>query len=176
MSDAVTVVGGILIPSRSPLFLAGVGVHVAAGLTCVVSGAVAMLSEKGRGRHSTFGTIYYWGLAVVFASATGLAVSRWAEDYNLFILAAASFAAATLGRSAIRRRPTQVPRLHVIGMGVSYIVLVTAFYVDNGKSLPIWNRLPVLAYWLVPGAVGLPIMAWALLRHPLMRRDGRGFG
>jgi len=31
-------------------------------------------------------------------------------------------------------------------MGVSYIVLLTAFYVDNGKSLPLWKELPPISY------------------------------
>ena len=54
-------------------------------------------------------------------------------------------------------------------MGASYVLLLTAFYVDNGRSLPIWRDLPELAYWLLPGLVGAPFMAWALLRHPLAR-------
>lgn len=46
--------------------------------------------------------------------------------------------------------------LHLTGMSAFYILLLTAFYVDNGKHLPIWQRLPHLAYWLVSSAVGLP--------------------
>jgi hypothetical protein len=32
--------------------------------------------------------------------------------------------------------------VHVTAMGVSYIVLLTAFYVDNGPHLPLWRSLP----------------------------------
>jgi hypothetical protein len=40
-------------------------------------------------------------------------------------------------------------------MGTSYIALLTAFYVDNGKNLPLWSHLPNLAYWLIrPGFAG----------------------
>ena len=170
ISNHVTIVAGLPIPSDSPWFLAGVGLHVAAGLLCVVSGAVAMLSAKGRGRHSAFGSAYYWGLAVVCGTAGLLSAVRWAEDHTLFALAAAAFAAASLGRAAIRGRWTQRVRLHIAGMGTSYIVLLTAFYVDNGPNLPVWKDLPAIAYWLAPGAIGLPIMLWALLRHPLARR------
>jgi hypothetical protein len=46
-------------------------------------------------------------------------------------------------------------RLHIIAMGMSYILLLTAFYVDNGKSLPLWKELPPIAYWLLPGAIGV---------------------
>ena len=170
MSEPVTVVGGIVIPSTSLLFLSGVAVHVAAGMVCVASGAVAMLSRKGRGRHSTFGTVYYAGLAVVCGTAAILSAVRWNEDGVLFVLAVISFASASLGRAAIRGRWMPTAKLHVVGMGVSYIVLLTAFYVDNGKNLPVWNRLPTITYWLVPGAIGLPILALALLCHPLARR------
>jgi uncharacterized membrane protein len=167
MADGVTVIAGLPIPSSSPVFLAVVGVHVLIGSTCVATGAVAMLSRKGRGRHSNFGTIYFWGLVAVFASATGLAIVRWAEDYPLFILGALSFASAWLGRTA-RRRGWPV-RLHIAGMGASYVSLLTAFYVDNGKNLPLWRELPPIAFWLLPSAVGLPIIVYALARHPLAR-------
>jgi len=59
MVDEITIVAGIPIPSISPAFLAIVAFHVLFGLVCTVTGAVAMLSTKGRGRHSNFGTIYY---------------------------------------------------------------------------------------------------------------------
>jgi hypothetical protein len=50
-------------------------------------------------------------------------------------------------------------------MGVSYIAMLTAFYVDNGKSLPIWRDLPPITYWLLPSAVGVPLIVWALSRY-----------
>ena len=165
-----TIIAGLPIPSDAPLFLAGVAVHVAAGLLCVAAGAAAMLSRKGRGRHSTFGTTYYWGLAVVCGSAAILSAVRWSEDHTLFLLAALAFASASLGRAAIRGRWAERVRLHIAGMGVSYVVLLTAFYVDNGKSLPLWRDLPTIAYWLAPSAVGVPILVYALVRHPLVRR------
>jgi hypothetical protein len=168
--DTTTIVLGIPIPSTSPVFLAAVGLHVLVGLVCVVAGAVAMLSPKHAGRHPLFGTIYYWSLVVVFASATGLSVVRWAEDYHLFILGLLAFLAASVGRTARRRRWPGWVRLHISGMGLSYILLLTAFYVDNGKSLPLWKELPPIAYWLLPAVVGVPLIVHALLRHPLARR------
>jgi hypothetical protein len=67
----------------------------------------------------------------------------------------------------------------VTGMGLSYIVLLTAFYVDNGKSLPVWKDFSPIVYWLAPGVVGLPLMIWALLRHPVVvasRRSSNSHG
>lgn len=175
MADPVTVVAGIPIPSTSPLFLGVVGLHVLAGLVCVVTGAVAMLCPKGRGRHSDFGTVYFWGLAAVFVSASALSAMRWAEDAVLFDLGALAFALGLFGRTALRRRWWAWPQFHIAGMGWSYVVLLTAFYVDNGKSLPVWRSLPPLTYWLGPAAVGLPIILYAMLRHPVARSGGRDF-
>lgn len=169
MPEGATIVAGIVIPSTSPVFLTIVGLHILAGLACVVSGAVAMLSPKRPGRHAVLGTIYYGCLAVVFVSASALAVARWGEDYHLFILGALAFAAASLGRIARRRRWRDWARLHISGMGMSYVLLLTAFYVDNGKSLPLWKLLPPIMYWLLPSAVGLPFIAYTLLRHPIVR-------
>lgn len=171
MSQAPITVLGIPIPSDAPVFLALLGVHVAAGLMCVVTGAVAMLSPKGLGRHPRFGTLYYRGLVVVFATMGVLAAMRWAHNYHLFILGVLSFTAAFVGRQAAPSRTPGRIRVHVIGMGLSYILLLTAFYVDNGKNLPLWRLLPPLAYWLVPLAVGVPIMVRAFQNHPLLRSE-----
>ena len=150
MTVTSIIVAGIEIPSRDPAFLAVVAVHVLFGLAGTITGATAMLSPKRSGRHPWVGTIYYWCLTGVFVTAGALAVVRWAEDYHLIILGTLAFAAAHLGRMARRRRWSNWVRLHITGMGTSYIFLLTAFYVDNGKNLPVWRDLPPVAYWLVP--------------------------
>lgn len=171
MTAATTIVAGITVPSVSPLFLTFVAIHVLFGIACVVTGVIAMLSEKRRGRHPIFGTIYYWCLSAVFATATVLAAVRWTEDYHLFILGALSFGAASLGRTARRQRWRSWVKLHITGMGLSYVLLVTAFYVDNGHSLPLWKELPPITYWLLPVAVGIPLIVRTLLRHPLAQHS-----
>lgn len=163
----------LTIPCGSPLFLTVLAVHVPFGIACTATGVAAMLSEKGPGRHPRFGTFYYWGLAVVCLTAAVLSAMRWAENRHLFILALLSFAAASVSRTAHRRRWRGWIRLHLAGMSLSYILMLTAFYVDNGKSLPLWQELPPIAYWILPGAVGLPLIAWAWWRHPLVRRPDR---
>lgn len=169
MTGTSIIVAGIEIPSTDPAFLAVVGVHVLLGLVCTTTGIIAMLSSKRIGRHPWFGTIYYWCLMGVFVTASALAAVRWAEDYHLFILGALAFASAYLGRRARRKRQSNWARLHITGMGMSYILLLTAFYVDNGKSLPLWRTLSSIAYWLAPAAVGIPLIVRALLWHPLAR-------
>jgi uncharacterized membrane protein len=170
MTDDITVVAGIPIPSTSPVFLAIVAVHVLFGLVCAIAGVIAMLSRKRRGRHSDVGTIYYWCLVAVFVTAAALAAVRWAEDYHLVILGALALIAATWARRAARRGEPGWIQRHITGMGLSYILLVTAFYVDNGKSLPLWKELPEWAFWILPSSIGAPIIINTLLRHPLARR------
>ena len=163
------VILGIPIPSDDPAFLGTLVVHVPAGMVCVIAGLIAMLSTKRPGPHPNAGSGYYWSLLVVFVTSTVLSVLRWDEDYHLFILGVLSFAAASIGRIARRHRP---PRLvvHVIGMGTSYVLLLTAFYVDNGKNLPVWRELPQWMFWILPSAIGGPIIMYTLLRHSLLRQ------
>ncbi len=82
-------IAGVEAPSDSPAFLPALCLHVPAGLVCVVTGVIAMLSE------TSLPTSAFWdhlllGLSVVFTSATVLSVTRWAEDWRLFILGALS--------------------------------------------------------------------------------------
>jgi hypothetical protein len=93
------IIGGIPLPSDTPLFLTLIALHIAAGLTCVV---------------------------------------------------------AQLG-------------IHMTGMGASYVLLITAFYVDNGPNLPLWRELPQIAFWILPSLVGAPILLNSFFRHPLVR-------
>ena len=58
-------------------------------------------------------------------------------------------------------------------MGGSYVVMLTAFYVDNGHQLPFWDRLPTLAYWLIPTAVGTPLI-WRATRRARRARRAAG--
>lgn len=163
------VVAGLQIPSRDPLFLATLGVHVLLGLACTITGLIAMLSRKRPGRHPQFGSVYFWCLTGVFVTESALAAVRWSEDYHLFILGALAFSAACLGRHARRKRWRHWVKLHITGMGASYVLLLTAFYVDNGRNLPLWKDLPPTAFWLIPVAIGAPLIARALWRHPLAR-------
>jgi len=102
---------------------------------------------------------------------TGLSAVSWAKNYHLFILGALSLIAATVARAALRQRWRNWVRLHITGMGFSYILMLTAFYVDNGKNLPLWKELPQFAFWLLPAAVGIPLLLRTLLKHPLARRE-----
>jgi hypothetical protein len=169
MMDEGMVILGIPIPSSSPVFLSILAVHVATGLCCSVAGIVAMLAPKQSGRHPSAGTIYYWSLVGVCLSMAALSMFRWPADTHLFVLGVLSYGAGTVGRIARRRHKLERLGVHATGMALSYILLLTAFYVDNGPHLPLWRLLPPLAHWLIPSIVGIPVLAWTLARHPLIR-------
>jgi uncharacterized membrane protein len=169
LMDSSTVILGIEIPSINPVFLGVIAIHIPLGVACVIAGAIAMLSTKGQGRHSIVGRIYYWCLGALFVSATLLAMMRWAEDYHLFVFGALAFSSAWLGHRAIQKRWPYWTRMHITGMGLSYTFMLVAFYVDNGPQLPIWKNLPHFTYWLLPLAVGLPLIVRALTSHPFRR-------
>ncbi|MGV7217483.1 hypothetical protein [Bradyrhizobium sp. UFLA05-112] len=169
MYGDTTSIGGIAIPSTDPAFLeVTVGLHIPLGIACVLARVVALLLQKRRGRHSTFGTIYFWCLLALFASVTFLSIMRWSENFHLFVLGACSFGCAWFGRSALRLRWRHWIRLHMTGMSLSYVLLVIAFYVDNGKQLPNWKDLPHVTYWPLPLLVAAPLLLRALLYHPLV--------
>jgi len=153
---------GNQVGSTAPVFLAFLAVHVLAGLIAVVTGAVAALVRKGSPRHIRAGRWYYLAITVVFVTATVLAALRWRQDYHLFIIGAVAFTAATIGYQHRRRhRPGDTG--HIAGMGIAYVAMLTAFYVDNGPHLPLWDRLPAFMFWLLPTAIGAPIIARAII-------------
>ena len=161
---------GIPIPDEGPVFLVAVMAHIAAGLSCVVSGIVAMVSRKGGRVHIFFGRVYVGGIVVVFASMAVLAVIRWPHDNHLAILGLIALIATLWG--FFNRRRHGADRWHILAMGVSYVVLLTAFYVDNGPFLPVWNLLPAWTFWVIPALVGAPIIIRAMVRRsPRARRS-----
>jgi len=153
---------GIEVPDAGRLFFAALAVHVLAGLGAVLCGAIAATAAKRAGRHPRFGKAYLWLIGVVFASSTVLAAIRWRHSWHLFVIGVVAFGSALVGWRAKRRG--QLHR-HILGMGLSYVAMLTAFYVDNGHQLPLWDRLPPIAYWLLPAAVGGPLIARAIHRY-----------
>jgi len=144
LATAITIFG-LEIPAAGPVFSVALIAHVLAGLTCVVTGALAASAPKRAGHHPRSGTIYYRGLAVVIGTV--------------------AFTAGTVGYLARRRRWRGWLTAYVVGMGVSYVAMLTAFYVDNGPQLPLWNRLPGLAFWVGPSLIGVPLIMRALARY-----------
>lgn len=165
MSQALLEIDGIGIHFESSAFFPIVGVHILAGLVCVVTGIMSMASRKRAGLHPRCGTIYHRGLAVLVVSGGFLAAAHWTDDRVLLVLGLISFGASSLGRAARRLHWRAWIRTHIISMGCSFIVMLTAFCVGEGESLPGLSRLPRGTYWFLPALVGTPLIIRALVRH-----------
>jgi hypothetical protein len=148
-------------------------VHSLAGLTTGITGIVAFSLPKRLGRHDRWGIRYLWAYTVVFLTATFLSVQRWQADAYLFGLATLGYGSALLGYGARRfRREPMVWRLlgkqwvvaHIVGMIGSYIVLWTAFYVDNAHLIPGLKELPTLTFWVLPTVIAFPFLLLSLSR------------
>jgi hypothetical protein len=102
-----------------------------------------------------------------------MAIIRWREDAHLLAIGIIAFSLGLYGYQARHRHRPGWPPHHAIGMGGSYIALLTGFYVDNGPFLPLWDRLPHLTYWLLPSLVGIPLIWLALRRFSPPQASGR---
>lgn len=142
-----------------------IGLHIAAGLTSVATGAATMLAVKGPGAHPRRGRAYLCALSATAATGLTIALSDWTHLWHLAALGTTAAGAAALGYLARRRRANGWLATHIIGMGGSYVLMLTAFYIDNGPRLPLWNVLPPLSFWVLPTAIGAPIIIRALRRH-----------
>jgi hypothetical protein len=170
VSQTIFEVNGIGMLSNSSAFAPVLGVHILAGLVCLVTGIVTIASKKRAGLHPMCGTIYHWGLALLVISAGFLAEAHWTHNRVLLALGAISFGASSLGRTAGRRHWQAWIGTHITSMGCSFIVMLTAFCVEEGKSLPGLSRLPRLTYWFLPALVGAPLIIRALRSHRIRYR------
>lgn len=155
------------------LFFLPLVVHALAGLTTGVIGVVTFSVPKGPARHHRWGTRYLWAYTVVFLTATILSVQRWQADAYLFGLAVLGYGFALGGYSARRFRLSLWLRnvlgeywviAHLVGMIGSYVVLWTAFYVDNAHLIPDLNRLPTVTFWVAPSLIAVPFLVRSIAR------------
>lgn len=170
--NAADLLPGIEPSDPRPLFVAALIGHVLGGLTATAAGALAASARKRPGRHPWAGRVYLSALAAVTLTATVM-VMMLRHKWYLLALAVVAAGLAGLGLAAHRRCWSGWLAWHGVAMPGSYVVMLTAFYVDNGPRLPIWDRLPTPAFWLLPAAVGLPLTLWALVRNGVIRLPRR---
>jgi len=148
-------------------------VHALAGLTTGVTGVLAFRAPKRRGRHHQWGKTYLWVYAVVFLTATILSAQRMPADAYLLVLATLGYGLALSGYAARRFRQEPIVRrivgkqwvvVHIFGVIGSYVVLWTAFYVDNAHLIPGLKELPTLTFWVLPTLIALPFLVVSLSR------------
>lgn len=161
---------GIPVPSTDPVFLAFVVVHIAISFAAVISGLLAMLADKTSSRHRRSGRVYFWWILTSFVTVVILSFMRWPHNIHLQTIGILTFGLAFTGRKLAMIKRKGWTRLHTICMGLSYVLLLTGFYVDNGKNLPFWRMFPMWFFYVFPALIGIPIIMRVLRTHPLNNR------
>lgn len=169
--EETTDIFGIPVPSTDKVFLTFIVVHILISLVCLISGMLAMLSEKGGKKHSIYGKVYFWSMLSAFATVIILSILGWPDNIHLLSIGILAASSTYLGERLAKLHPRNWTRLHTIYMGLSYIFLLTGFYVDNGKNLPLWKVFPQWFFWVFPAFIGIPIIYKALKHHPLNKRQ-----
>jgi len=151
-------------------------VHALAALTTGVTGVITFSQPKRSVRHPRWGVRYLWAYAVVFLTAIILSVQHWPDDAYLVVLAMIGYGLALGGYGTRRFRQKPMVRrvlgkqwisAHIVGMIGSYVVLWTAFYVDNSNLIPGLKELPPLTFWVLPSLISLPFVVLSLSRFAL---------
>ena len=150
-----------------------IATHITAGIGAVVAGALAMFAKKGSVRHRRCGLSYLLALTILVLTGSLLAFEAWLSRAHLFGLGAGALALAITGYVAKWRHREGWMARHLVAMGASYVVMLTAFYVDNGPRLPLWWRLPPWAFWLIPSLAGAPLIWRAWVRQRRVRPPAR---
>jgi uncharacterized membrane protein len=123
--------------------------HIAGGFTALVAGARAMLTRKGERYHLRSGRIYFWGMAVVAATALPLAIL----GSNIFLLAVAilSFYLAFSGYRVIVRL-----RRGALGRPAPLDWVATSGVLLAGAGLLAYGEVPQGSADIVKGWSGMP--------------------
>jgi uncharacterized membrane protein len=161
---------GIPVPSTNSVFLGFVVVHILISIVAVLRGVMAMLLQKGMGKHSYCGRIYFWSVLTAFLTVVILSIMRWPHNIHLLSVGVLTVTFTFIGHQVAKTNPRNWPRVHTICMGCSYILLLTGFYVDNGKNLPFWRMFPHWFFWVFPALIGIPVILYVLKNHPLNKR------
>ena len=87
-----------------------------------------------------------------------LAVMNWERSSYLFYVALFSYSFLIRGFLAVKKREENWLPNHIGGMLGSYVAMTTAFLVVSGPKIPMVSMLPPITLWLLPTAIGYPII------------------
>jgi uncharacterized membrane protein len=77
-------------------------IHIAAGFTALIAGAMAILTQKGSPNHRLAGRAFYWAMSVVCATAIGVAAYKGTTF--LLLIGIFSFYLTFTGERALRTK------------------------------------------------------------------------
>ncbi|MGD6817967.1 DUF2306 domain-containing protein [Metabacillus sp. 113a] len=141
------------------------GIHIAAGVICLFTGLIAMLSQKRKGRHTWSGEIYHGAFVIIFLTSITMAVLHWEESAYLFYIGFFSYSFAIIGYLAVKRKWKNWLLYHISGMLGSYIAVITAVLVVNAPKISFLHGVPILFIWFLPTIVGSLLIALVNRKH-----------
>lgn len=72
-------------------------IHILFGTICLITGIVAMVAQKKKGKHTEWGEIYHASYVVITLTAIILSIINWDKIAYLFYVAIFSYAFAIYG-------------------------------------------------------------------------------
>ncbi|CAM4257250.1 DUF2306 domain-containing protein [Bacillus paramycoides] len=140
-------------------------IHILFGAICLITGIVAMLAQKKKGKHTEWGEIYHASYVVITITAIILSLLNWDKIAYLFYVAIISYAFAIYGYLARKKRWKNWLGHHIRGMLGSYIGAVT----NIGMYIPVINLLPPIWFWFLPTLIGIPLVSSVSKRYKKQR-------
>lgn len=134
-------------------------IHILFGTICLITGIIAMVAQKKKGKHTEWGEIYHASYVVITVTAIILSIINWDKIAYLFYVAIFSYSFAIYGYLARKKRWKNWLHHHIRGMLGSYIGAVTALLVNVGIHIPLINLLPPIWFWFLPTLIGIPLVA-----------------
>ena len=132
--------------------------HILAGVICLITGFLAINSEKKKGKHTLLGETYHISYVVIFITSIVMAITNWNESAYLFYIAIFSYGLALYGYLASKIKWKRWLSSHITGMLGSYIGVITAALVVNQSKIPFIQDFPSLFIWFLPTVIGTPLI------------------
>jgi hypothetical protein len=139
--------------------------HIVSGAAAMVLGALALLAAARR--HPSGDPLvvaYLWAVLATCSTATVLALLEWSRLWWIVLLALMASLLALAGYLALRRGGPKWVAAH--GLGGSYTALVTALLVVSAGDS---STTAEIVAWIVPIAVGAPLIVWFERRNLTLR-------
>lgn len=87
-------------------------IHILFGTICLITGIVAMVAQKKKGKHTEWGEIYHASYVVITLTAIILSIINWDKIAYLFYVAIFSYSFAIYGYLARKNVGKLAPSPH----------------------------------------------------------------
>lgn len=104
-------------------------IHIAAGMTCLLSGILAIITKKGSKYHTYSGKVYFIAMFVVIITALVVAVYR--DNLFLLLIASFSFYMAWAGVRSIKNKTLKANFLDWFFWATAFITAFVMIYTMN---------------------------------------------